>query len=94
MVDHALNCLQFFRNESCGQCVPCRIGSQKLVEIAHTLCDDQLDRDTWKDQVIPLVQELSSTMRETSICGLGEVAANPLISLMEYFEQDIDHHLK
>ena len=70
MLDHALNATRFFRNESCGKCVPCRIGSQKLVLIAERTRErpvgaEELARDK------ALVDELLKTLELTSICGLG-----------------------
>src|SRR5262249_39317001 len=75
MLDQALNALEFFRNESCGKCVPCRIGSQKMVEIASNLTRSEYDEPALK-AVEPLVRDLASTMTLTSICGLGMVAPN------------------
>ena len=72
IVDLALNLTEFFRNESCGKCVPCRLGSQKLVEMIKALKAGQLDREHLK-----LAGELGETMILTSICGLGQVAPSP-----------------
>ena len=92
MAGEAVKSAEFFRNESCGKCVPCRIGSQKLVEIgtdllakrkAGTLNADEL-ADTKRD-----VKELVNTMIVTSICGLGQVAGNPLVSALNYFEDEM-----
>lgn len=75
----ATNVLRFFRNESCGKCVPCRVGSTK----AHDLLTDtlraggELDPDR-KERLL----ELELTMRKTSICGLGQVALGPVVSVM------------
>jgi NADH:ubiquinone oxidoreductase subunit F (NADH-binding)/NADH:ubiquinone oxidoreductase subunit E len=92
MLEQALNCLEFFRNESCGKCVPCRLGSQKLVEIGTDLGASAYDRTKLKG-VEELVRELAATMTLTSICGLGTVAANPLTTLLQYFHDDVDRHL-
>ncbi len=70
----AINLMAFFEDESCGQCTPCRAGTQK----ARML----MQRPIW-DQA--LLGELSQAMRDASICGLGQAAANPLDSLMRYF---------
>ena len=77
LVAESLSCLKFYRNESCGKCVPCRIGSQKLVEIGTNLLENNYDGPAWK-QTRSLVDELSSVMIDTSICGLGQVASNPV----------------
>ena len=66
--------MRFFEDESCGQCTPCRVGTQK----ARML----MQRPVW-DQA--LLDELSQAMRDASICGLGQAASNPLTSVMRYF---------
>ncbi|MCH9674405.1 MAG: NAD(P)H-dependent oxidoreductase subunit E [Gammaproteobacteria bacterium] len=76
--DAALNLMRFFEDESCGQCTPCRVGTQKAVVL--------MERATW-DQ--PLLEELAQTMADTSICGLGQAAANPLLSVLKHFPEDI-----
>ncbi|WP_158633419.1 NADH-ubiquinone oxidoreductase-F iron-sulfur binding region domain-containing protein [Tautonia sociabilis] len=88
LVALALNLTEFFRNESCGKCVPCRIGSQKLVEMLRALKAGQLDREH-----LDLASSLGQTMILTSICGLGQVAPNPLLSLVKYFPDDVDAYL-
>jgi NADH-quinone oxidoreductase subunit F len=85
MLDLSLNLTEFFKNESCGKCVPCRVGSQKLVDILTTT---QAQGATAKQ--IAEGQELGHVMVATSICGLGQVAPNPLLSLMEHFSQEVD----
>jgi NADH:ubiquinone oxidoreductase subunit F (NADH-binding)/NADH:ubiquinone oxidoreductase subunit E len=93
VVAAAINCLEFFRNESCGKCVPCRVGSQKLVEIGTNLRDRRYDAANWKPTV-ELAEELAAVMREASICGLGQVASVPLSSLVAYFPDDVARYLK
>jgi NADH:ubiquinone oxidoreductase subunit F (NADH-binding)/NADH:ubiquinone oxidoreductase subunit E len=93
MVDQALNCLEFFRNESCGKCVPCRIGAQKLVEIATDLHQSRYDERRFQGTT-NAVRELSRTMALTSICGLGAVAANPLTGLLQHFRAEVDRYLQ
>jgi NADH:ubiquinone oxidoreductase subunit F (NADH-binding)/NADH:ubiquinone oxidoreductase subunit E len=74
----ATNVLRFFRNESCGKCVPCRVGSHK----AHTLLSEIVDSGGGADDVTDTILELEKTMRLTSICGLGQVALGPAISVL------------
>ncbi len=93
IVAAAVNCLEFFRNESCGKCVPCRMGSQKLVEIGTQLEQCGFDAAVWTSTV-QLADELSALMREASICGLGQVASVPLSSLVTYFPDDVAAYLK
>src|SRR5205823_630968 len=88
MLDHARNCLQFFAKESCGKCVPCRLGCQQLVHIADGLTDRPPAAHELP-QVRQDAQELAQVMRATSICGLGRVAANPFTSLLGHFEDDL-----
>jgi NADH:ubiquinone oxidoreductase subunit F (NADH-binding) len=93
LVDQAASCLDFFRNESCGKCVPCRLGSHKLAEIGQRLRGRELD-SIELEGLTPLVRDLARTMELTSICGLGMVAAAPLTSLLANFPQDVKHSLR
>jgi NADH:ubiquinone oxidoreductase subunit F (NADH-binding) len=74
----ATNVLRFFRNESCGKCVPCRVGSTK----AHALLADVVAAGGGPGDVSDTIVELEKTMRLTSICGLGQVALGPAISVL------------
>lgn len=90
ILDHAVRYTEFFRNESCGKCVPCRIGSQKLVEIGHDLIakrsrGERIALDVIRNDVL----ELNRTLGVTSICGLGQVAGSPLATALVYFAQEI-----
>ena len=76
--DAALNLMKFFKHESCGQCTPCRNGTEKAVALMS-----QPAADT------NLLTELSAAMTDASICGLGQAASNPLTSAMKHFPQDI-----
>jgi NADH:ubiquinone oxidoreductase subunit F (NADH-binding) len=93
IVDEALSCLEFYRNESCGKCVPCRLGSQKLVEMATVLKTGKIDA-----AMLPIlqstVQQLAETMRLTAICGLGTVAPNPMITLLTHYGDDVKRTIK
>jgi formate dehydrogenase beta subunit len=72
--DAALNLMRFFEDESCGQCTPCRAGTQKAALL--------MQRKSWDRE---LLGELSDAMRDASICGLGQAASNPLTTVMKYF---------
>jgi NADH:ubiquinone oxidoreductase subunit F (NADH-binding) len=74
----ATNVLRFFRNESCGKCVPCRVGSQKAHRILAEVLEAGEDVATVEAQLV----ELEETMRLTSICGLGQVAMGPVASVL------------
>ena len=89
LVENALNCVEFYRNESCGKCVPCRTGSQKLVELIGMMIGK-----TFQRAQLPLVGELSDTMSIASICGLGQVASNPIASVMKHFPEELDKYLR
>jgi formate dehydrogenase beta subunit len=74
----ATNVLRFFRDESCGKCVPCRVGSAK----AHRILADVLAEGGGPDQVDGDIRQLEETLRKTSICGLGQVALGPVVSVL------------
>jgi len=76
--DAALNLMRFFKDESCGQCTPCRVGTEKAVAL--------MAQDTWDDA---LLTELSQAMADASICGLGQAASNPLKMVLAHFQDDI-----
>ncbi len=78
LFDLATNIVRFFRNESCGKCVPCRVGSQKAVQILEGVASGQSNGDE-----LVILPELGDTLEQTSICGLGQVALNPILSLMK-----------
>ena len=88
IVENALNCTQFFRNESCGKCVPCRTGSQKMVDLIEELLARRSSHAR-----LNLMSELSDTMLVTSICGLGQVASNPMASALRHFRDDVARYL-
>jgi len=89
MLELATNLVRFFRNESCGKCVPCRVGSEKAVEL--------LDRAlTGKGGPAPfaLFPELDEALRLTSICGLGQVVLNPVTSVFAHFQDEVTARVK
>lgn len=92
VVREAVNAIEFFRNESCGKCVPCRIGSQKLAELGGRVLNRRYSLDTFEGER-EIIEDLSEAMGLTSICGLGQVASNPLSTLVKYFRADIDRYL-
>ena len=78
----ALNLMEFFEDESCGQCTPCRVGTEKAAKLmAHGPWD------------IGLLDELSQLMRDASICGLGQAASNPLACVVKYFPEELTRPL-
>jgi NADH:ubiquinone oxidoreductase subunit F (NADH-binding)/NADH:ubiquinone oxidoreductase subunit E len=89
MVENALNCVEFYRNESCGKCVPCRMGSEKMTEIIKEMLDGNFRREQ-----LPLVNDLADTMTLASICGLGQVAANPITSVIKFFPDELARFIR
>jgi len=77
LFDLATNIVTFFRNESCGKCVPCRMGSQQAVSILESVQSGSATTES-----LDILPELGETLEQTSICGLGQVALNPILSLM------------
>jgi NADH:ubiquinone oxidoreductase subunit F (NADH-binding)/NADH:ubiquinone oxidoreductase subunit E len=75
----ARNVMKFFADESCGQCTPCRVGTEKAL---HLMGERKWDK--------PLLEELSQAMMDASICGLGQAAPNPALSVMKYFPGEVD----
>jgi formate dehydrogenase beta subunit len=84
MLDLALNATRFFRNESCGKCVPCRLGTEKLVRIGERIAVKPPPGPDERGQLMALIGELQSVMEQTSICNLGTSASKPLASLLEH----------
>jgi formate dehydrogenase len=77
--DAALNLMRFFADESCGQCTPCRVGTEKAVGLMQTAKWDT-----------PLLEELSQAMADASICGLGQAAPNPIRCVVKYFPHELE----
>jgi formate dehydrogenase len=74
----ALNLMRFFEDESCGQCTPCRVGTEKAVKL--------MSRPSWDES---LLNELAAVMTDASICGLGQAACNPVKMVMKHFREDL-----
>jgi len=74
----ALNLMRFFEDESCGQCTPCRVGTEKAAAL--------MAQGPWN---VALLEELSGAMRDASICGLGQAAPNPLLCVLKYFPEEL-----
>lgn len=96
LVEQAYSASHFYARESCGKCVPCRIGSTKIGQVAGQLRERKLTRrqiDDLFQQDGPLL-DLAGTMSSTAICGLGQIAANPLMSLLRYFTEEAYSYAK
>jgi NADH-quinone oxidoreductase subunit F/NADP-reducing hydrogenase subunit HndC len=81
--------LEFTVEESCGKCTPCRIGNKRLLEILEKITKGQ---GTMED--LELLRELSQTIKDTSLCGLGQTAPNPILSTLDTFWDEYVAHVK
>jgi len=88
MVDIARYFLNFLREESCGKCVPCREGIAGSLEILNRICAGE-----GRQEDIELLEELSETLRDFSLCGLGKTACNPILSTIHYFRDEYEAHI-
>ncbi|HMN11278.1 MAG TPA: NADH-ubiquinone oxidoreductase-F iron-sulfur binding region domain-containing protein, partial [Bellilinea sp.] len=89
VVDLAKVLLQFFRNESCGKCFPCRIGTQRSYEILEEIAQGRGTEQSLKDLLT-----LADHMYGLSNCGLGQTAGTPLKDILNYFRAEVDAHVK
>jgi NADH:ubiquinone oxidoreductase subunit F (NADH-binding) len=92
MLDMALNAVRFYRNESCGKCVPCRVGSQKMVDLLTRWTQGGLPEAQYRAD-LALLDELSQAMSLASICGLGQIAPAPIQSVLKHFRAEVDAHV-
>jgi NADH:ubiquinone oxidoreductase subunit F (NADH-binding)/(2Fe-2S) ferredoxin len=88
MVDVAKYFLTFLQDESCGLCVPCRLGIDRMLEIITDITDG---RGTLEQ--LDLLEDLADTVTQTSLCGLGKTAANPVLSTLRYFREEYEVHI-
>ncbi len=89
MVDIAKFFLEFTVDESCGKCVPCRIGTKRLLEILQ-----RITGGTGVPEDLDLLEELAGHIKENSLCGLGQTAPNPVLSTLRYFRDEYIAHIK
>jgi len=92
MLDMALNAVRFYRNESCGKCVPCRIGSQKMVDLLTRWSQGTVQEQQYRAD-LGLLDELSHVMAQASICGLGQIVPAPIQSVLRHFRAEVDAHV-
>jgi NADH:ubiquinone oxidoreductase subunit F (NADH-binding) len=93
MAEEAVNSLQFYRNESCGKCVPCRLGAQKMVSLGENLLERKISKQKWTNELLPLISEMGRAIELASICGLGRSVPVPLRTAINYFGDDVNKHL-
>ncbi|MCX5846407.1 MAG: 4Fe-4S binding protein [Deltaproteobacteria bacterium] len=89
MVDVAKYFLAFLQDESCGKCVSCRLGIDRMLEIITDITEGR-----GRPEQIELLKDLAETVSETSLCGLGKTAANPVLSTLRYFSGEYIAHIK
>jgi NADH:ubiquinone oxidoreductase subunit F (NADH-binding) len=89
MPDVAKYFLNFLRDESCGKCISCREGTQRMWEIVSKICDGN-----GKMQYLDLLEELAQAVTDASMCGLGQTAANPVLSTLRYFKDEYESHIR
>jgi len=88
MVDIARFFMEFTQDESCGKCVPCRVGTHRLLEILEAICNGE-----GKQEDIAELRELSDQIKKNSLCGLGQGAPNPVVSTLEHFLDEYEAHI-
>jgi NADH-quinone oxidoreductase subunit F len=88
MVDVAKYFLEFLMDESCGKCVPCRLGISRMLEIVTDITEGR-----GRPEQIDLLKELAETVAHTSLCGLGKTAPNPVLSTLRYFFSEYEAHI-
>jgi NADH-quinone oxidoreductase subunit F len=88
MVDVARFFVEFVQEESCGKCVPCRVGTKRMLEILTRICEGK-GRDSDIDTLI----ELGNQIKDTALCGLGQTAPNPVLSTIRYFRDEYEEHI-
>jgi NADH-quinone oxidoreductase subunit F len=89
MVDMARYFVRFLQEESCGKCTPCREGLQQMGEILDRTCEGK-----GREEDMELLEDLSQVMIDTSLCGLGITAPNPVLSTIRYFRNEYEAHIK
>jgi len=89
MVDLARYFLDFVQDESCGKCVPCRVGTKRMLEILNKICEGK-----GRIEDLEVLTELGRKIKDTALCGLGQTASNPALSTMRYFYNEYEEHIK
>ena len=89
MVDTARYFMDFIRDESCGKCLPCRVGTKRMLEIL-----ERITQGKGEEGDIEMLEELASTLQQTAMCGLGQTASNPVLSTIRYFRDEYETHIK
>lgn len=88
VVDVARFFMEFCRDESCGKCTPCRVGTQKMLEILTRICEGKGEKGD-----IQTLEKWADIMKNTALCGLGQTAPNPVLSTLRYFRHEYETHI-
>ncbi len=89
MVDVARFFLEFVQEESCGKCVPCRVGTKRMLEILNRICEGR-----GEEADVERLIDLGEMIKDTSLCGLGQTASNPVLSTIRHFGQEYVEHIR
>jgi NADH:ubiquinone oxidoreductase subunit F (NADH-binding)/(2Fe-2S) ferredoxin/NAD-dependent dihydropyrimidine dehydrogenase PreA subunit len=89
MVDISRFFMDFIQDESCGKCVPCRIGTKRMLETLNDICED---RGTLED--LKTLEDLAYTIKDAALCGLGQTAPNPVLTTLKYFKDEYLAHIE
>ena len=89
MVDVAKYFIEFCMSESCGKCVPCRVGTAQMYQLLQRISEGTANRDD-----LAMLEELCDVVKNTSLCGLGQSAPNPVLSTLHYFQEEYLAHIR
>jgi NADH-quinone oxidoreductase subunit F len=89
MVDVARFFMDFCQDESCGKCIPCRVGTKKMLDILTDICEGR-----GKEGDIELLEEMAAVIKDSALCGLGQTAPNPVLSTIRYFRDEYEAHIR
>ena len=81
--------LEFTKDESCGKCTPCRIGTRRMLEMLQKICDGN-----GTEEMLVELEDLANTIKDTALCGLGQTAPNPILSTLRYFKDEYIAHVR
>ena len=81
--------LDFTKDESCGKCTPCRIGTRRMLEMLEKICDGN-----GTEEMLDELESLAKTITDTALCGLGQTAPNPILSTLRYFRDEYLAHVR
>ena len=81
--------LEFTKDESCGKCTPCRIGTRRMLEMLQKICDGN-----GTEEMLTELEDLANTIKDTALCGLGQTAPNPILSTLRYFRDEYIAHVR